>query len=467
MGFLKQRMQTRLKSFSSCVEIISTHRRDYVNLIVIGGIILVALWGYSGNNTRLIGPPLGNSTGQDYQAISRAAGEVAVGGNPYAHAVAFGRSPNFKEFMSWNVAPYVYPPLVAILMRPLLWLPVDAAFELWTWFNLMLLVGSAVLVAQAFTSSNSGLRAGYFFLALTLFVTYNPIQLDLMLGQIDLLIIFLLILTYFAYYKGYDVGTSATLALAITIKPIVIPLLLFFAWKRRWRIVIIAVLLTGILTIIGFSMIGWAYLPDYIEINRLWSRGPMLAFPFNQSPNGLAIRLFTSNIYTQPLFEASLLRNGLPILVGMLAIGGWLLTVSRTDQPQAPVNRLEYGLTITSLLLISPLVGQNHFTWLVVSLVGLLIVALDTLKEIKGYFLLAVGLLITLYLGYPDLHNAIYHGSEAVLDGQLLAGVVNLLLTGVYLYGLIALNLFLIIYINFLKQRSRREQPSKLRNLKV
>ena len=437
------------------VETMICRYRDYVPVALALVVILVALWGYRGSQASKLGPPLGDITGQDFRQVLRAAHDVEMGDNLYAHALTFGRSPDFEEFVNWEAAPYPYPPLVAVLARPFLRLQAEVALKLWSGVNLALLIGSALIAIRAFTNVGFVGSAMRFLFILTLFFAYAPTQFDLKLVQLDILILFLLLLTYLLYRAGHDIA-GVPLAFAIAIKPILGPMLLFFIWKRRWRMSTITVVTATLLTALGFCVVGWERLPDYMEVNRLWASGEMLAFPFNQSPKGLALRMFTPNIYNQPLYVIPWLARALPILVGLLAIGGWLASVSRSDNREEPISEVEYGLTLTTMMLLSPLVDDIHFVWVLVPLSALLLIMIDDLRGMKPLLLLAVCLLIALYLGYPALLDRIYVRHEALLHHNTLVEQSKVMYTGAYLYGLIVLDICLVMHLNW-RRASRRE----------
>ena len=415
--------------------------------------LLAAFVGYGGRQASKLGPPLGNILGQDARQVLRAAHEIATGNSPYAHALAFGRSPDFKEFMTWDAASNPYPPLVAVLAHPLLRLPMDDALRLWTGVNLGLVLLSALVAAYSFTQASSVSRAARFILILILFFVYAPTQIDLKLVQLDILILFLLLFTYYLYRNGSN-WAGIPLGLAMAVKPIVAPLLFFFLWKRHWRLSVITVGTAASLTVLGFSVAGWVHLPDYLEVNRLWASSAMLAFPFNQSVRGLSLRLFTPNIYNEPLLVLPWLAYLLPILMGVLAVGGWLVSVSRADNRKEAANGIEYGLTLTTAMFLSPLVDDIHFVWALMPLAALLLGSMDNLKNTRDFLWLVAYVLIALYLSSPFLHAAIYAGSATLLEQSRLVAQGKVLYTGAYLYGLIALDVCLGLYLSIRRARA-------------
>jgi hypothetical protein len=316
-----------------------------------------------------------------------------------------------------------------------------------------------MVAVRAFTSHGLARGATRTLFIVTLFFLYAPTQIDLSLVQLDILVLFLLLATYLLYRRGREHGAGLALAFAIAIKPTAGAVLLFFGWKRCWRILVIAGVTVALLMAVGFCMVGWAWLPDYLEIIRLWSSGPVLALPHNQSVRGFGLRAFTSNIYSQPLYTVPWLAEAIPVVVGLLAICGWVASISRSNNREGLTNGLEYGLTLTTVMLLSPYVGDLHFVWVLMPLSALLLALTDDLRGMKTLVPLAIGFLLALYLGYPAVQDKTYAGFEALLYRGELVERSMVLCSGAYLYGLIALDICLVIYLYVRRITKRGTAP--------
>gem|GEM_PF-139803 len=421
-------------------------------------LILVAIRGYSGARSWRLGPPFGPVMGQDLRALLRAADEIKAGENPYAFALAFGRSPSFQQFLTWKVAPYPYPPLAAVLFLPLTGLEPEAALNLWTVVNLALIVGCALLAVRAFSDAGFPANAMRFLFIVTLFYVYGPTQINLLLGQLDILVLFLLLLSFVLYSRGSSTGAAVSLAFVVALNPAAAAVLLFFARKRRWQLLGLS-LLSGIaLYAGGFFVVGWERLTDYLQMARLWSSGPMLSFPHNQSVGGLALRAFTTNAYVEPLTVVPWLAKAVPMLIGLLAVTAWLLSTTTADNRAETANGVEYGLPLATVMLILPQFSDIHFVWALVPISALLLATIDDLRGLSSVVLLGVCFLVALYLGYPSVQDKAYSGYQALLYRGELVERSNLLWTGAYLYGLVALDVCMVIYLG-LRRTVKRGLP--------
>jgi hypothetical protein len=234
------------------------------------------------------------------------------------------------------------------------------------------------------------------------------------------------------------------------LKPIVLPLGLFFLWKRQWRTLWVIGIIGTLGAILSFSMVGWGRFGDWITVSRAWSSGGILAYPVNQSIRGLAVRAFSANSYIEPLANIPWLPPALAAAGALLALLSWgVITARRSSKA---ITALEFALLITTIMLVSPLTEDLHFVWTLLPITALMLVALEELPGWRGMISLAGTLLIALYLGYPALSNHINQGYERLAFQGLLVERTHLWGTGMYLYGLVTLHLWLIGHLIYLRR---------------
>lgn len=412
--------------------------------------LIIAFWFYRGSNARLLGPPFGPIGGQDFRQILRASQEIVDGKDIYQHAIPYAETPNFSEFKSWNAAPYPYSPIVAILAIPFLWFDENSVLKFWTFFSWLLLIGVGFIVVRGILADNNIFKL---LSVLLFFALYGPTHLNLNLVQLDILILFFVSLTFFLY-KSKSVFAGVFLGVAMSLKLLVAPMLIYFLWKKEWKTSILALLTFGTLTIIGFSVAGWEQLEGFIRVNYLWSVTDMLSYPFNQSINGLARRLFTVNSYIEPLLEFPSIVLIVRILSIVMAIFLWLKMVSHEDNRGSVEGFLEYGFTLSTMLFLSPLVDDIHYVWVLLPISSLLMVISFEAKNTRKFVFSLFALFCVLYLANPDLHDAIYYGWENLVNNHVLVSQKFGLLTGAYLYGLFGLELCLYAALSLFRQET-------------
>jgi predicted membrane-bound dolichyl-phosphate-mannose-protein mannosyltransferase len=72
--------------------------------------------------------------------------------------------------------------------------------------------------------------------ALTVLVAFRPIYGDLMHGNVNIFILFLVMASLYAFSRGRDVLSGVLLALAIACKVTPALFIVYFLWKRGWRV---------------------------------------------------------------------------------------------------------------------------------------------------------------------------------------------------------------------------------------
>lgn len=407
-----------------------------------------AFYGYRGSQQDALGPPLGRISGFDFEQILVASQDIINGENLYRRALAYGQNPTFEQFVADIPSPYPYQPIVAVLALPLIAVDTQTALELWSAANLLMLIGAAWLAASVFGVADGGInRIIRFVFILVVFFLSKQTQHNLQLVQLDIFILFMLMSTYTLFQRGNKKLAGIPFAFALVTKVLVLPILVYFLWKRSWQTAAVALGVAALISLAGFFVVGWERLPDYLEVNRLWSTGDILVLPFNQSLRGLSLRAFTMNSYIEPLIEAPWLVLVVPAVGSICAVVSWLLLVSRIDNRHTARGGVEYGFTVLAGMSLSPLIDDIHIVWTLLPIAALLLALIDSITDRRS-LLATIGVFgLVLYLGYPSLSNLIYSvGLEGLADGSLVPAS-QVPLTGVYTYGLIVLYVFITGYL--------------------
>ena len=130
-------------------------------------------------------------------------------------------------------AAYPNPPIMAILLSPLARLePVAMGL---TWFYLKAAMALVSLFAVFHLVAAGGRPFPAWAKALAVLLAIRPIVLDLQHGNVNLFILFLLVVALFAYQKGRGVVAGLVLGLAIACKLTPALFLPYLLWKRSWR----------------------------------------------------------------------------------------------------------------------------------------------------------------------------------------------------------------------------------------
>jgi len=268
---------------------------------------------------------------------------------------------------------FAYPLYVAWLMAPLVALPYPVAEALWLATLQVASLGAVLLALRVYRPrSNLLLLAGLSLWSLFVYPTARA----LILGQLSVIVFFLLVVAIWAIHARQDALCGAALALA-TLKPqmvfLVIPLLLAWAWHlKRWRVLTgfaatLAVLLVSSLILMPTWPLAFARsLTEYVRYTDVGSPveiGVTLLWPGAQAIAGLLSVVLIAYLGFVAWREA---RAGWPRwdwLVG-LALAITSLVAVRTA-------------TTNQVVLLVPLfywLRQTSRTWSIVVLLSLLVV---------------------------------------------------------------------------------------------
>lgn len=313
----------------------------------------VALW----RNTVFLTPPLVYVRDflQEY-LLGRA---VVDGSNPYVPLSTLAARyvpealPNSYQHTGGH------PPSVAVVSAPLALLPYESASLVWFVFQVGLLPLLVVLVAAAQRLRYSALHV---LVASVLLLLWHPISIELRMGQLTMLMVALILGSWVAFRRGRPRLAGALLGLSIGVKLMPFVVLAYFLVKRRWVVASWAlgtfaassVVAAGVL---GFDAMG-SYLTEGVREAAHWR-----AAWGNYAPAAVAWWLTVGTFeyradspFILPLIGVPWLASALSVAFtgAVLAVAGRVVT--RSDDPDA-----EFGLAISTMLLVSPVVWQCYF----------------------------------------------------------------------------------------------------------
>jgi hypothetical protein len=288
---------------------------------------------------------------------------------------------------------YPNPPVMAVLLLPLAQLPPMAAALAWFYLKVgMTLLALRWVFALA---ADAGRPFPPWAQALTVLLSLRPIMGDLTHGNVNLFILFLVVAALTAYRRGRDLLAGVVLALAASCKVTPALFLLYFLWKREWRVLAGAAL--GLALFLWPGPVPSMYLGFRENQQQLVSWYREMVFPYvvegkvtseyaNQSLPGAVYRLATSspsvvtypdNVYTPAQYDNVLaLTRGQArwVVKGCLALFALLAAAAcRTPTPPRQGWRLaaEFSLVVLGMLLFSERTWKHHCVTLVLPFAGL------------------------------------------------------------------------------------------------
>lgn len=309
----------------------------------------------------------------DFAVFYQAAERLREGQDIYQDLDTFQQAIETGSFVlkdPQTVWPYAYPPLAAVILSPLTWLPYPWAAAAWTVANLLFLwVGCALIVL------GTG-RATWMMIAavLLLLIRFFPATVALRLGQMEVAQFLLIALALWALTGQRERLAGISLGLATALKFFPGALLGFLLWKRRWRPAAWGIGLAAGLLAASYAVVGLDRIPRYLAFTSVYSHGGFAAFPYNQSFSGFFARAFTANLFVTPVrgIDSPALAWGLTVLATVVVTLPFLTVTWGPGDPTSERFSLEYALAIVVLLLASPHSQIYAFVWLLLPFIVLL-----------------------------------------------------------------------------------------------
>jgi hypothetical protein len=281
---------------------------------------------------------------------------------------------------------YPNPPVMPISLYPLMVLPPLMGAVTFFLAKVGLALISARMVARMVREKEWPLS--YWCLFAVAVMSLRPILSDLQHGNINILILFLVVAALDAWMRGRDWLGGAALGLAITCKVTPALFLPYFLYKRSWKMLIAtSVAIFVFMFVVPLIVLG----PDLASrcLGSWWHRiispyvsgGVVGDLEINQSMVGVFNRLMVLDetpgrygsqlklnvVNWDPKFVARIVKVMSISVVGLM----FLLTRTRTDRRDDPRLLGEFSLVVLTMLFVSERSWKHHYVTLLLPLMYL------------------------------------------------------------------------------------------------
>jgi alpha-1,2-mannosyltransferase len=267
--------------------------------------------------------------------------------------------------------PYTYPPVSLLTFAPLSALSHHAALYAMIAAGVVATFATAWLTLGMLGYTGTEGRVGVSAAVTALMVWCEPFQLTFNLGQVNILLMLLVVVDFARPDRHRSKGALIGLATAVKLVPGIFVLYLLLT-RRLWA----AAVATA--TFVGLTLVGWVVMPG--ASSEYWLHGLFLRsgrvaslvgprYISNQSLHGLATRLFGN-----PSTAAGVLW----VLSALgVAVAGMALAVWAYRRGEDVVGLLTVAFTG---LLLSPIAWSHHWVWIA----PLVIVMADVALRLRG-----------------------------------------------------------------------------------
>jgi alpha-1,2-mannosyltransferase len=383
---------------------------------------------------------------------------------------------------------YVYPnpPIMALILKPLAEIEPGFVGAL-VWYYLKVGMALASLYWLFRLVQGSGVPFPPWAKAVVVLLSLRPIMGDLIHGNVNLFILFLVMGGLYAFHKGRPARGGLWLALAIACKVTPALFVPYLVWKRSWKaLAACAVGLVLFLWVVPSCYFGWE---KNQELLTSWTRQMIVPFLVhgevtssheNQSLPGMAARLLThspSFLDYDPepphsplpqrydnIFDLS------PAAVGWLVKGAQLvfvgLVVWRCHKPL--VGRAgwrlaaEFAVVVLGMLLFSERTWKHHCVTLMLPF-AVLCYYLSTCRPrgcLRGYLIGTLVVVALLMASTSSVSSEKGTGSQIALAWEIVSKTAQVY--GVYVWSYVLLLVALVVVLGRPEESDSGAPPESL-----
>ena len=259
--------------------------------------------------------------------------------------------------------PQAYPPTVSLFYFPLSLLPLGPASYLFTIISTISLIAALLMLSKIFAVKFfSNINLLLMGLAFMMF----PVKFTLGMGQINLIVLFLLVISLWSIKQKKHILSGIFLGVSIVLKlfPLFLPIyLLIGMYSSQLRSNNIRTLVGILSSCVVAIIIVFIFVPWDISIYFLTQTLPSILGGwkldyYNQSLSGFIGRSFGIGEF------ANLLKN---IISGLLVLLTFII-ILKNKQKDFMTTCLIFGCLITLNLIVNTFSWQHHFVWMIVPL---------------------------------------------------------------------------------------------------
>lgn len=280
--------------------------------------------------------------------------------------------PQAKATFGQTVFPYLYPPPSILAFAPLSIFSHETARLLMLSVNhlcvlLFIYLFFFKLKAVDVSRSARGLAAA---VSIVYLFGYAPFSAEFRHGQIDLIVLVLICLTWYGEktkWRSWLIALPLSVAILLKTYPLLFVLLLLT--RRRYNAVVWVFGLLLLYTVAAYVVLPQSVWGDWfanVYPTAGYGKTPFNlgspAYPWNESINGFTSRLFLKNEFTEALLPSAAAGRIVPYLLSLGVVGitfGCSYLASRRDKAGRLVD-FEFSLYLLAMFMVAPLSWEQH-----------------------------------------------------------------------------------------------------------
>ena len=259
-------------------------------------------------------------------------------------------------------------PTAALPMLPIAWLPPHLAKAAWTAISVVLLLWSLRILFRLFAVNPMG---NFGLVIITLVFVYRPLYDGIALGQMYLLILWLLCLGLSGLSEQKATLVSSSLALSMLLKGYGVVQLLWLSFKSNLRAVLGTIILALFAVLVLLPVFGVNSWTTFYRMFAVRSVSPENSQVLFQTVNSFFLHFLSFDAHWTPFPILALpqwivlgLADGMDIVLIILVIR-WSGLMGKADMP------LAYSASFGVGVLTFPLASEYHFVLFLPLIIGL------------------------------------------------------------------------------------------------
>jgi hypothetical protein len=267
-------------------------------------------------------------------------------------------------YRSFGIHFNAHPPPSVLLVLPLAWLDYPDAFLVWSLLSLAALAVSGWLIVR-----HLGLPFSAWSLlpAVTLALVCNPFRQQMIQGQLNLVLLLLLVGLWAAERSDRAAWAGVCLGLAAAIKLFPALFFVYYLLRRRWAVLAWGAGTLALATALTAAVLGPSAYQGYVR-----DALPAVALFYGWWPNisltGFWFKLFDGGSgHVIPLWHSPLLARAATLVSWVVVLA--LLAAAALRARTRHQRDLAFGLTVIALVLLSPIAWDHYCVLLLLPVV--------------------------------------------------------------------------------------------------
>jgi hypothetical protein len=274
-----------------------------------------------------------------------------------AQRLNHGQSLYFWDPSGKTGAPYVFPPFIAEVLRPLSLLSYDAAYTFWSVLSICCLVLAAIIVISV---AHRRFKCIEVCIAILICFKFWPTSMELSFGNVNSLLVFWLALMHLRLIRP-GLWPLDTIIGSLT-KTWFIGLVGFDLLEKRWRDAVVGAVVFACGITVSFLVLGLEEFRHFFGFTKSFveqTGGGYLTVGQLNCVLGFARLHFSKNRWCEPFCSEPVVFVLFLLLAYGIVFGGIIYVFRKS--PQTHFDRqLRLGLYTCSMLLLLPICDPNY-----------------------------------------------------------------------------------------------------------